>query len=386
MLIILMLWAGWLTFDHDTGNCCLTVTATAALGFSDPSQSQGIGFWYPKLTNPTLYYSSMAVGNSPSYVVDAYYGQNGNDWRILEDSLYYHIPPEFGLQEVDCLYDDHGPTSQHPSDLHCFQYSVADAAPDCDDFVIIEFTYMNKGTTAIDSLYSAIFADFDILNYTDNYGKTDSFHRTAYMQPSLANENPTVGIVYLGSKPHPQLPVANLSVIDRFQHGTWNDSIMFLYMNGTYHFPQSNKQYDWSVVVSAGPFDLAPGDSQQVTFAVVGGLSNADYLKNCQHAIEQYDTMWPGVSEKPEMERSRFQIHPNPSEGRVRLIFNTMVSSPAAIVLYRSDGGIVFKKVFPIENRKIDLHLPDIPSGIYFLRITGRGLNRTGKIVILKNQ
>jgi len=381
-LLVHILWAGnylpvplgWLTFDHDTGSCVLTVTATAALGFPDPSQSQGSGFWYPKWVNQTLYYGSMAVGNSIRYVVDAYYGQAGNDCRILEDSLYYHIPPEFGLQEVDCLYDDHGPGNPNPQDLECFQYSVADAAPDCDDFVIIEFIYTNRGASTLDSLHSAIFCDFDIRSFSDNYGKTNQQLRTAYMQSSIGDEYPTVGIVYLGSKPQAQLPVANLSVIDRSQHTVWNDSVMFLYMDGTYHYPQSNRQYDWQVVVSVGPFKLAPEESQHVAFAIVGGVSNDHYLENCRHAIEQYDTMWPAVVEKPPSGPYReIWVGPNPTRGRLTFNFTLSRSAPVIITLFDLAGREVtdlFHRRVSMGEHSFTVALPErISSGIYFLVI-----------------
>ncbi|HID32496.1 MAG TPA: hypothetical protein EYP24_03880, partial [bacterium (Candidatus Stahlbacteria)] len=221
----LMVWAGqgqsqilggWIVFDHDTGNAVFTVCSNGAIGYYNSQQTNGSGFWYPKWTNPTLYYASMAAGNSASYVVDSYYESGGNDdrdWKELEDSLNYHIPPEFGYEEVDGKYDDSGPTSPGPKGLDCFQYSVMDASPDYDDFVIVEFIYHNGGSSALNGMYSAIFVDFDIATYSHNYGKTDQSLRTAYIQPSLSSEDPTVGVVYLGSEPQSQLPVANLSVI-----------------------------------------------------------------------------------------------------------------------------------------------------------------------------
>ncbi|RKX68604.1 hypothetical protein DRP53_10415 [candidate division WOR-3 bacterium] len=378
--------------NHDTGNCLLSIFDYGPVGFGESNQLTGEGFQYPKGINQTLYYGSLACGNSETYVVDAYYEHQmeDHDWLTVKP-LGRHIPPEFGLQEYDCIYNDSGPTSPGPKGLECYQYSVADADTNCDDFVIIEYIYTNKGPEAIDSLYSAIFMDFDINNYTDNYGKTDPSLRTAYMQPSLPDENPTVGIVYLGSQPQSPLPVANLSVID---HGIYvypyqglPDRIQWRFMNGTYSQSQSNRQYDWSIVVSVGPFNLAPGDSQHVTFAIVGGLSNYHYLENCRHAIEQYDTMWPGVAEGLPLELNQgLRIGPNPTRGRLSVTFSLTQTAQITISLFDPAGRMIAS----LHNKKLSrgkhnlaLSLPEwIPSGIYFLVLNTTEKNIARKIVL----
>ncbi len=400
-ILPVLLWAGSgrptilggnITMDHDTGNAIITVCSNGAIGFYESDQLHGSGFWYPQWVTQTLYFGSMAAGNSETYVVDSYYErsqQDDRDWKELGDSLNYHIPPEFGLQEYDCEYDDSGHPS--PKNLYCFQYSVMDGNPDYDDFVIIEFIYKNNGSSALNGMYSAIFIDFDVPpNYTDNYGKTDQSKRTAYMQPSQYNENPTVGIVYLGSKPQSQLPVANLSVID---HGIYvypyqglPDDIQFKFMNGTYTQSQSNRQYDWSVVVSAGPFDLAPGAEQHVAFALVGGTSNSEYLDHCQNAIDFYDEHWPEVEEGNQGIVEKGFWLKGITRDRLTINYALPAGEEVEIGLYDINGRRIaqlYKGKLKGEG-SIIRDMRSEPSGVYFVRIERPGRPETHKFLLVK--
>ncbi len=384
VMIILLILNGWITMDHDTGNCLLSVCSNAAIGFYESGQVHGSGFWYPQWVTQTLFFGSMAAGNSGGYVVDSYYRQNqpdDRDWKELGDSLNHHIPPEFGLQEYDCEYDDRGhPT---PKNLYCFQYSVMDASPDYDDFVIIEFIYKNNGSSALNGMYSAIFIDFDVPpNYTENYGKSDPLLRTVYLQPSQSNENPTVGIVYLGSKPQPSLPVANLSMVRYYFPGPPMDSQKFLYMNGTYQIPESPYPYDWSVVASAGPFDLPPGEEYHVAFAIVGGTSSSQYLNHCQNAIWFYDSLWAGIEEEETGVKDSYWFK---NLIRDRLIINYRSDHRASfhIILYDCSGRRISNLYSgPLKGKgRLSWDMSRLPSGIYFLQIQGPDHSELHKII-----
>lgn len=401
-LLPVLLWAGevqpvplgWITFDHDTGNAILTVCSNGAIGFYDGGQVNGTGFWYPQWVTQTLFFGSMAAGNSASYVIDSYYEQNqtdDRDWKELEDSLNYHIPPEFGMEEVDCKYDDTGSTSPGSKGLECYQYSVMDASTNYDDFVIIEYIYHNGGSSAINGMYSSIFIDFDITSAaTDNYGKTDASHRTAYMQNTQSNENPTVGIVYLGSEPQAQLPVANLSVIDHaiyvYPYQGLPDNIQWEFMNGNYSFSQSDRQYDWSVCVSAGPFDLAVGADQHAAFAIVGGLSNSEYLQNCQNAIDFYTANWPGVEEENQgIAKNRFWTS-SVVKDRLTLNYALNNSEDVNIFLYDVNGRKIanIHKGILTGQGKINWDMTNEPSGIYFVRVERNKTVETHKLLLVK--
>ena len=394
-----LLWAGsgvpekfgFATFDHDTGNCILSVCANGAIGFWDTNQSQGSGFWYPSWVNPTLFIASNACGNSTQYVVDSYFGPNWDDdrdWLELEDSINYHIPPEFNLQEVDCKYSDQGSTNANPQGLECYQYSVATADPTYDDFVIIEFIYKNNGSSALNGLYSAVFVDFDIPDNMRNYAKTDSALRTVYMQKSQSDDNPTVGVVYLGSEPQQQLPVANLAAVFHYDYASTGflDSFKYLWMNGAYQQSQSTYEYDWSVAISAGPFDLPVGGEQHAAFAFVGGTSESEYLQHCQNAINFYEANWPGVAEGGDEIRRGFWLGSNLIRDRVAINYGLAREEDVRLSLFDINGRMV-RDLYcgKIVGRGIlNINIKGIPSGVYFVELRRRDITQSFKLLVIR--
>ncbi|RKX68986.1 hypothetical protein DRP53_09490, partial [candidate division WOR-3 bacterium] len=370
-----MLFGGWAVFDHDTGNCILSVCANGAIGFWDSNQSQGLGFWYPKWVNPTLFFGSMVCGNSTRYVVDSYYGPRGSqgwvddrDWEPIEDSLNYHYPPEFNLQEVDCKYVDSGSTNANPLGLECFQYSVANPDPNYDDFVIIEYIYQNGGNSPINQLYSGIFIDFDIPEYRYNYVKTDSQLRTVYTMKSSTVDNPTVGIVYLGCEPQGMLPLANLAPVPHYDYAQTGflDSFKYYWLNRTYQKAESDSEGDWSVMISAGPFDLDVGAKQHVTFAIVGGTSEDEYRSHCQQAIAFYEANWPRIVSGRSTPNRGVWLTTTMIQNRISIGYSLSKREKVKISLLDISGRRVAILFEGRLDGKGQLSLPiDHPAGIY---------------------
>ena len=381
---------GWPTFDHDTGNCILSVCANGNIGFWDSNQSQGSGFWYPKWVNPTIFFGSNACGNSTHYVVDGYFGRDwidDRDWKPIGDSIYYHIPPEFGLQEVDCSYNDSGYTNPTPLGLECYQYSVAGPDSAYDDFVIIEYIYKNVGPNPINGLYSAVFSDFDIPDHMHNYGKTDSQLRTVYMMKSLSNDNPTVGIVYLGCEPQAMLPLANLAPTPHYDYVQTGflDSFKYFWMNGTYQKAESDSEGDWSVMISAGPFNLGTGAEQHVAYALVGGTSESEYLQHCQRAIEFYEANWPEVAEGNNLSQD-LRLRSNIVRDNLTLDYDLKSREEVRILLFDVVGRMV-GDIYQGGIRgsgKINYRVEDLAAGVYFLNIERKQGSILHKILVVR--
>jgi hypothetical protein len=272
--------------DHDTGYCKLTVSAFGAIGF-ECSGIGGSGFCYPKTAPSGLRYCSMLCGNSPGYVVDHYYGVPYStfqtDW-VVSDSLRFY-PPVQGDELIRGACTDAG--HPIPQGLKTTQTSYQSALPGYDDFVIISFDYENTGAAPLSGLYSGIMCDFNIGVAAFNDARTVPARRAVFMRQNTT-PNPTLGIKLLDP------PVAaNLSVIDNtvyaYPDSAMNEGMKHRFLNGALHFASSDRTYDWAVMLSAGPFDLAPGGHQVVAYAMVGGADTAEFLVNCDSAQSFYD-------------------------------------------------------------------------------------------------
>ncbi|MBN2010846.1 hypothetical protein JW960_15975 [candidate division KSB1 bacterium] len=56
---------------------------------------------------------------------------------------------------------------------------------------------------------------------------------------------------------------------------------------------------DWVHIMACGPFDLAPGDTAKFTIAVVVGNTDADFVKNCDMAIQMFEKGFVGPAAPP---------------------------------------------------------------------------------------
>jgi hypothetical protein len=281
------LWA-----DHDIGNIILSVTSLGSIGTLGP-YNEGSGLKYPRTASyGSLYFTSLAVGNGPTYVVDRWYGHPSTtyntDWRA-KDTLHSVIPPIAAQQEFQATIDD----SAHPTPqgLTVTQWSGALSRPGYDDFVIITYNLENRGANSINGLYVGIMSDFDVNNTTDNDVYSDVSRRLTYMTQS-GIDDPSVGIKLLSPA-----SAANQSAIDHSRYvtpgGMMTEAVKDSFLRGAIHLANSPSSANYSCMVSAGPFNLAPSGRQKVAFAVVGGSSPTEIQVNADSAQSWYDHQMP---------------------------------------------------------------------------------------------
>ena len=381
--------------DVNAGNAVFTVTDIGALGFMSSDQSQGSGFIYPKDSVNLLYYGSFAAGNSWNYVVDAWYesgGSDDRDWEPLSEPdgrLYYMPdPPRLASEAVAGAFSDSGHAS--PRGLQAYQLAYAYTKPELSDFVIVEYVLKNAGSTNINDLYAAYFMDFDISQqYNSNQARIDTAYKTAYMWL-----NDYAGVVLL----NPDVP-ANLSVIDNntyvYPYQGMPDSIQIKFMDGTYHFESSSGPNDYSIMVSAGPFDLAPGDSQIVAFAVVGGTSDSTYLLHAAMADSVYhDSTLAAVNEAttPVARSANLKLEANVARDDVPIKFSIVRSEKVQLNIYDASGRLVRKLLnselpagsYSLKWNGLDDAGRPVRSGIYFVNVSVRNYRKTAKLILVR--
>jgi len=381
---------GLLVADHDTGYCKLSVTCLGSLGFDTPASKLGSGFSYPKGSISQLYFGGMMAGNSSSYIVDHFYGvpasSINNDWRVV-DSLRFTTPPFNGDEQIQGSFNDAGHSS--PKGLKVYQKSFANSSGGYDDFVTLVYRFVNTGGNALNGLYSGIICDFDIPTASDDdVAGTNSGRRAAYMR-NASSQNPTVGIKLLSPTSS-----ANLTVVDHdlyvYPTTQMTEQTKYQLLNGQISQSSSNRNYDWSIVVSAGSFNLEPGAEQIVVFAILGGSSEADFLTNCDSSQSWFDNYY-GIAEDesktPEINLAGISIYPNPFARSVRISYDLPQTGKINISAYDVTG----RQIATILNQELTTTkgnttwTPDnLPSGVYVLRIETPDHSITQKVMLLR--
>jgi len=381
---------GAVCLDHDTGYCKLSVTALGSIGFTEPpSLDLGSGFCYPKSSASQLFYASFMLGNSPSYLVDRFYGNPpsggpNTDFAIV-DSLRPVIPPGTGDEHFRTTYSDAGHSA--PKNIRVVQHSYQNAASGYDDFVVITYDIWNNGASTVTGVYAGIVADFDVgADPTQNTVTSDTVRRATYMRQA-SNANPCVGLKLLAPTSY-----ANIGALDHARYvypdSCVTDNQKYRILNGGILQRNSNRNYDWSCFVSCGPFDLAAGASYRAAFAVVGGTSAANFLANADSAQSWYDHNVAVAEEEggPQARGSvRVTCIPNPFAHLVHISYQVPVAGPVRAQVFDITGRTVATLVNTGSGpgrAELTWDARNLASGVYLLKVTLPTGTVTEKLVL----
>ncbi|MGQ9678539.1 MAG: T9SS type A sorting domain-containing protein [bacterium] len=358
--------------DHDTGYCKLSVSCFGSIGYDNPQADLGSGFCYPKSAASCLFYGSFAMGNDENYVADRHFsrpasGPVNNDLRPV-DSLRAIVPPLLGDEHFYGTFSDAGHPS--PKNLKVIQNSYMNTTSNYDDFVVIVYDIQNEGSNTVNGLYAGVFMDFDIgSSPATNQGASDTVLRLTYMRQA-SSANPTVGVKILEPP-----TFANLSLIDHaiyvYPDSAMTDGMKWRFLNGTIRQRNSNRPYDWSLVTSAGPFNLEAGATQRFAIAVVGGSDESAIRANANAAQDWYNTN-VGVAEIPGVNLiDKVTIVPNPFRKRTTISYNVTARGQFVIEAYDASGRMVDRvDFFAPTNQGYYVWQPqNLSRGVYFLNI-----------------
>jgi hypothetical protein len=147
--------------------------------------------------------------------------------------------------------------------------------------------------------------------------------------------------------------------------------------------PNGNDVID---VTSSGPFTIAPGDSIQVAFALIGGDSLTDLQASAVNAQILFDGILSGIKE----ESSHFAVvvaYPNPAHSTTSIDIATKEDMNADLSVFDMSG----RKVAVISNGELragihhfTLDVSGMADGIYVCKLVSPKGFLSKKIVVTK--
>ena len=372
----------WL--DHNVGDCILTVTDQGIIGFMDATQAEGSGFLYPLPDSTNLMFiGSLWVGDDPTYVANRdYEADPQQEWIVTSDPDGHVWTEEWGLsdQDIHAAYSDQYAAAPRNLLVEQDSWGYIAGRPG-GPLVMMRYTITNRGTEPLMDLYVGCFIDFDFGSYAHNWGGTELDRKLVY----ITGETDLYAGVALLQDYEPAPPIANLTLIDNATF-VWPegyvldaDKYAFLSAADSAHVmlspPDSS---DFSLLASAGPFNLAAGEETLVAFAIMGGRSVADLRERA------------GIAEM--IFRDGSQDVPPSSIPLRTLLFQNQPNPFSAETLIRFDlahAGDVSLRIFDLNGRALrtlargqhpamryalywdgrDDVGQSVPAGIYFLRL-----------------
>ncbi len=313
----------------DTGTASLSIFPfTGGLGFENSNQNRGSGFVYPEGGDNLLYYGGIAFATSQNHVLDSWY--DGGDLPHYYGG-FFRTPPLYGDQNGAFAFYDAATGVR----IEVEAYGEDQNLP---NWIYLLFRLINTSSSPVSNAYVGVFADYDVNTYSSNYTDEDTTLNLIYVY------HPTYP--YRGGIAIVSGPVANLSAIHNqtYVYGGTPDSIKWKFLTGDLS-QDGTSASDWSVVASSGPFNIAPGDTQVVVFALVG-LENASVS-----------------AEKPSSDRLRVKYGVENGE----LSLEIRGEGEVSISVYHIDGRRIRLYEGRTEGKKV--LRKRLPRGVYVLEV-----------------
>ncbi len=162
-------------------------------------------------------------------------------------------------------------------------------------------------------------------------------------------------------------------------------------------WPDGAAAYDRRMQVNSGPFTFAPGDTNEIVFAIIMAIGD-DYLdsvtelKKKTRAIREfyYTGVMSHIDNKTSTRPLRYtlsQNYPNPFNPSTTIEFSLPISDNVQIEIYNIAGQKIetlLNKRMPAGDHKMEYNARNLASGVYLYRIEAGRYQEVKKMVLLK--
>ncbi len=397
-------------YANQSGNrISVTLTSKGTLGFNDyPSNMQGDGFHFKEQQNGNfgsnlLFEGALILGTSSTQISDEARGADANyqdtDFNVLHPFIL-SVPGNISDQQGQAIFNDDGAGSSKIGIKVRFRsYSFAD--PPYDDFIVLRYTLTNETSSNINNLHAGIFTDWDFID-GDGSGDTTSYDPTGnfgFAYHKAGNPNAWIATALISSNNYGFYAINNrgddgdINIYDGFSDSekwqTISSGLTKLHAGGL----------DISNVTSGGPYNIAPGQSVDVAFAIAGGLNLSDLRTAVQNAKSKYQLILLDVKNESNNLPDNFDLsqnYPNPFNPTTKINYSVPKTSFVTIKVYNVLGKEVAELVNAEKhageyNVQFSSNKLNLASGVYFYRMRAVPSERseqvfveTKKLILLK--
>lgn len=364
-----------------------TITSKGLIGYNKEGQLEGLGFTY-KGSASLLYDASVMIGASSSQVSDMARGSGSvpdNDFAsVLNVTRSPHTVSEF---DVMGAFNDNNNVSK----LNVLVSHTAHAwsIPGHTKYVIVNYSIKNMGMSALTNLHAGIFADWDIMDYTKNKAAFDASTRMGYCWSTEA-AGLFAGIKLLSPGPVIHYALDNTSGgMGGINAGDGFDTAEKFLALSTNRATAggSGTGNDVLQTVSSGPFNLGPGDSVAVAFAIIGGDSLTDLLMSAGNAQQMFDSVPIGMEAIKQQQFSLLQNYPNPAGTSTVIEASFSKGTQAQLEIYNAMGQrmtLVYSGQVTPGIHRFHVNIAHWPAGMYYYRLSTPSGNVTRKMIVAR--
>lgn len=375
----------------DSNKIKTTINSAGNIAFNDyPNNVQGEGFTFDGSAN-LLYEGALMIAVSDARLADAARGTNQN--RKDEDFEFISVakinsPGEIADLEADAVFDD--TAASDPPGVLVKQSVYQFAESDKDNFIITVYDVVNQSGEDFDSLFVALFFDWDVgPSGANNIVKFDNEGGFGLCYNREIDSLPQVGAAMLSSHS------LNFFAIDNDGGSLGNPGIYdgFTRLEKWYAMSSGLARIksnigDASMVIGAGPVRVKAGDTTRAAFSLFAGANYEELARAAEQSrntAKFYELADGEYNKYPERD-SLVAIYPNPTSGKVRISVGAAESGFADLDIYDAAGKQVAKI---LDNRYVTAGYIDyefdasgLSQGAYYVRFRTFRSEVIGKFVV----
>ncbi|MCB0518902.1 MAG: S8 family serine peptidase [Saprospiraceae bacterium] len=369
----------------DINNGIITTTITSEGRIGANAALEGLLFKYLP-SDQILGVFALMLGNSSSRVSDA--APNdwslpsplSNDFKIVEPVRPATLP----IADIDlfCTYND---SSAVPAsaimDLFVRQHTYAWTG---DHFVIVEYEVTNNSTNEYNTFHAGLWGDIDVYpDATNNRAEQDTNLQLGYVYQAL-QPNPYMGIQVLGQSPFNQYVLqysstyGGVNILDNFSTAEKYKTLTESRPTGGFEDADGG---DVLLVVSSGPYQLAPGATIKVAFALLAADSLEGLRSAAQDALLRYED-FTGTETPLVATAEQLKIYPNPAGDMIWIATSGMETGRNLdLEVYDLSGKMISRLSPTAAGGLMTVGTGQLPAGMYLLRLRTAAGVRTGKFI-----
>ena len=365
-----------------------SISSIGRIGYNKTNGINGLGFTYMG-SSSLLYEAGLMIGNSENAVSSPVRGSisaNGDFSSIVRIKKVSNVVSDF---DAKGSFKDYN--AANPLNVTVNQSAFAWSSAGNRKYIIVTYHIVNKGSNLLSNLYAGIFADWNIMNHSLNRLDFDVENQMAYAWNSQGDD------LYAGVKLLSITGSVNHYAIDNVPGGNGGIDLTDGFDTREKWISLSSNRYqagfnsdgsDVASVVSSGPYDLLPGDSAIVAFALLAGDSLEDIQASAVAAQAQYDSkiLALNVTTLKPAKKLWLGAYPNPASNQVTIEFVLPKEASVKISIYNTLGQEVLvpiNKIMETGKHSIIADISNFENGIYLYKLTADDLSISGKMNVV---
>ena len=337
---------------HDTGVLQVSLTDEGNIGWSDfEDSSEGQGFNYFGIN--WLFEGGLVIGVGENTILSSVRNQEpltqDNDYERVPGSKFGILPGSVTTENGLVILNDSNEGG--PVGVRIHQESYADRGTDNTNFIILRYilsqTDINGPT--LNDMYIGLFMDWDLTTGGD-FARYDASRRLGMVQSHRESPVIVLGTKLLSSRAGVSYrSIQNSEIFDSRAGGDgFTDEEKWDFLSGGIQ-TESVDDDDVSTLIASGPYQLVPGESIEVAFALLAARSVENMHLFSDNAQRLWEQTIGGVDPNPVSVETQGEViafelesaYPNPATAGAHIRFSI------------PQGGHTQLEVFDVLGRKI---------------------------------